>query len=749
MNSIHLYCEMDFYYPDFFKIELQNVLLIIDVSVLYNISVVEVITIMADRTNEIISMLIESNEYLAFKELGQDLKVSERTVRYETKKIDDLLTHLQLPRLQQKRGSGIKLQLDSEQKQKLKAETLERQKLENYFSPDERLIRLLFSILDRNTKTVLYEQVENLRISKSTMDEDMRKVRSYLSNYSLIAQSSSKNGIVIKGDEKYVRTMIYDIISKFVDFHKIIQVDDISLLTDIESTILNYLGKEKIRKIKNYYNDHFLQDKFHVNEFYINEIIFITVIWIKRLEDQNMIQNDSHFVKKMEIRSEEIKGFVYDVIKNYSIKDIPTQELKYIVFILNSFDPEASRNSVDWVNAQLLSLQLINSVERDLKVPFSKEGNLFEGLYQHMVGLLNRLRSHVVIYNPLTDTIKNNYSNIYDAVKKFKKRIEDVTHNQVSDNEIAYLTIYFSTACKQVEKQENLKYKLAVICNHGLATGQLLAASLEDKFNISVVAVLSSHDTHKLNTIDVDLVFKTVDVAIDRYPSLKISPLLKKSDILIIKKFLDQHKSLEKPEKDKMDATSFYFDILNAIKNNYKNINRNIVDDLEKVFQNNHLNINKKKVQPMLEDILNDNLIVLQQNSHDWKQAIRDVAHPLFVSDFINEKYIDAMIQSIIKYGPYIVIGPHIALAHARPEDGVNKLGVSVMTLKNPVNFGHKENDPVSIIFCLAAINDYSHINVMKSIVQLINDEVKVQELVKTADIREFKKILFSKEVIN
>lgn len=41
------------------------------------------------------------------------------------------------------------------------------------------------------------------------------------------------------------------------------------------------------------------------------------------------------------------------------------------------------------------------------------------------------------------------------------------------------------------------------------------------------------------------------------------------------------------------------------------------------------------------------------------------------------------MIESVEEYGPYIVIGPHLALAHARPEDGSLKLGLSLSIFEN------------------------------------------------------------------
>jgi len=43
------------------------------------------------------------------------------------------------------------------------------------------------------------------------------------------------------------------------------------------------------------------------------------------------------------------------------------------------------------------------------------------------------------------------------------------------------------------------------------------------------------------------------------------------------------------------------------------------------------------------------------------------------------------MVKSVKLYGSYIVITPHIALAHASSNDGVNKIGFSLITLKNEI----------------------------------------------------------------
>ena len=144
----------------------------------------------------------------------------------------------------------------------------------------------------------------------------------------------------------------------------------------------------------------------------------------------------------------------------------------------------------------------------------------------------------------------------------------------------------------------------------------------------------------------------------------------------------------------------------------------------------------------MLHEVLKDRHILLQQTSKDWETCIKDAAQPLLNDHYINENYIEAMIAAVNKYGPYIVVGEGVALAHARPEDGVLKLGLSVMTLKEPISFGHETNDPVKLVFCLAATDNFSHLEVMKSIVNIISEQWKIDKISSQYTVDDFKQVL-------
>ena len=72
------------------------------------------------------------------------------------------------------------------------------------------------------------------------------------------------------------------------------------------------------------------------------------------------------------------------------------------------------------------------------------------------------------------------------------------------------------------------------------------------------------------------------------------------------------------------------------------------------------------------------------------------------------QQYIDEMIQAVYDLGPYMVLMPGFALAHAEPSPAVLKDDMSLILLDKPVEF-HSENDPVTIVLCVACVNRDSH----------------------------------------
>lgn len=101
--------------------------------------------------------------------------------------------------------------------------------------------------------------------------------------------------------------------------------------------------------------------------------------------------------------------------------------------------------------------------------------------------------------------------------------------------------------------------------------------------------------------------------------------------------------------------------------------------------------------------------------------AIRKAGTLLVQAGYATADYVDAMIRVYHELGSYIVLAPGLALPHARPESGVLKTGFSLITLKNPVRFGHPDNDPVRVVVAMAALDDTEHITALQKLADILS----------------------------
>lgn len=135
----------------------------------------------------------------------------------------------------------------------------------------------------------------------------------------------------------------------------------------------------------------------------------------------------------------------------------------------------------------------------------------------------------------------------------------------------------------------------------------------------------------------------------------------------------------------------------------------------------------------MLKELLNEETIEANVEVENWEQAVIYGGMILERCGAAKSSYTNAMVDTVKNIGPYIVIAQGVAMPHARPEAGVNKVGMSLITLKKPVAFGNDEYDPVNIVISLCAFDNDSHLNILSNLMNLIEDE-KFIELANKAE---------------
>lgn len=142
----------------------------------------------------------------------------------------------------------------------------------------------------------------------------------------------------------------------------------------------------------------------------------------------------------------------------------------------------------------------------------------------------------------------------------------------------------------------------------------------------------------------------------------------------------------------------------------------------------------------MLEKTLKGRVGVIDKVK-DWEEAIKIASKPLIDDMSITGKYVDAMINNIKKYGTYIIVAPKVAMPHSRPEDGVNKNALALLKINEGVIFDEEE-EKINLIFILGAVDNSSHIETLTELMNILDDEEKIEKLIKAKSINEIMELI-------
>ncbi|HEC2153535.1 TPA: PTS sugar transporter subunit IIA [Staphylococcus delphini] len=140
-------------------------------------------------------------------------------------------------------------------------------------------------------------------------------------------------------------------------------------------------------------------------------------------------------------------------------------------------------------------------------------------------------------------------------------------------------------------------------------------------------------------------------------------------------------------------------------------------------------------------EMLTEDKINVRECVASWEEAIKEASQPLVDQAYFSQSYVDAMIDSVYRHGPYIVIAPEIAIAHARPNNNVNKVGVSLLKLNQHINFG-KKSHYASLVFVFSAVDTHSHLDILQSLARILGDVETVNHLIQSQNEAEILSII-------
>lgn len=627
---------------------------------------------LTDNEDNIINFLLNSNSFVTAKEIANQFLMSTKTVYRTIKHLNSLTPSGEL--INSKKGRGFKINYDNYLKE------MNYQQDSNTFTAKDRqqaTLTKLLMIAPRSLK--LSSLFSQYYLSETNVNEDLKSIRSQLASYSLNLVRKNHQ-LKITGSETNIRHALQDILIKQnvsnTSLSKKGGLNFYSLQFCIKQ--LNFINEKLDSEITYPYNVNIISHIYILITRYQTHAVAKSVLTKLNSYDQMIIKENKQLYS---IAAEVIKH-----IENYLDMTLEPNEIYFLLQYLIS----SRLDVMDKIENSAFQSNLVQKVTNFYvsnvvaKLNLGTINNDFKAdLANHIRPMINRLYNKISLNNALLPEIKRVYLKLFKVIEHTSDKLtKELGLPPISADESGFITIYFARYLEQ-----NRQYiRALVVCTTGVATAQLIKVKIQSYFNnIIVVADAASSNVkqqiHKYAPIE--LIISTIPLNNTfEIPVVVVGALLTNQD----KKRIED-----------------------SIKRNYH-------------FQGS---------EKMLSEVTNESLIRLNIEAVNWKDAIRKSADPLVKNGYATENYVNGMIKTTEESGPYIVISKGVALPHARPELGAKKIGITVTTLKTPIKFGNKSNDPVQFIFALCAVDNKSHLKAMSELVNFISDQNFLKSLVK------------------
>lgn len=687
---------------------------------------------MDSRCAQLLIKLRDSGHPITIKELADDFKVSMRTIRYDLQKIDSFLLEHKLPQLMHKPHTGIQLGLSQQEKVLLNKQLIGIGNYHYILSPKERRKYILAELIEHKNFITIQDLADELSVSRSTIISDMKDLRKWLAPFEIQIESKTKKGIRINGKEKSIRKVMLEVISG--------DLDDETIVKELKTPSLSNYEIGLDEKIKNLFADidiRFIEECIQTAEEELSVsfsdtaysgIVLHIAMAIKRIQLGKDIVISHDELQSLTLTKEfSVASNVAKMLEKHFNISIPIDEIGYITIHMlgaNSFQHKEDSHCQEY---QILAQTLLGTMSQLTGINFFEDQILCRGLMEHIGPVVYRLQQGLSAKNPLLEEIRTTYSTIFEKTKIAVIPLENFVGKPMDEDEVGYFALHFAAAVERNSSKFSDKKipHVLLVCSTGIGTAQILKARILMIFNVHIVDCIAAHNVEFfLSRHSVDLVISTITLPDLQVPAVTISPMLKEKDIERLRSYLDSTTPL---------PNVFYQKVLSIIEQTCEIKNKFALENqLKRLFDSAN---DGKGEPPMLKDLLTKQMIKVQVDAKDWEDAVYQGGMLLVQSGAAKPSYVEAMIHSVKKIGPYIVVAPGIAMPHARPETGAIGTGFSLITLKKSVFFGNKENDPVKIVVCLCSSDSKTHIKALSELVNLLGNDENVQTINNAASV--------------
>ena len=676
---------------------------------------------MEERCRKILEYLI-SNPSTTSASIEKKFKLTKRQLGYTMGKINEWLKTNNLPMIERTRqghfviDKAIFTEVAASEELSFVSES-------QILTEEHRIYVILLMLLSSMEELSLYHFTFELDVSKNTVLSDLKKAQKLLDEYNLSINYSRKHGYVLKGNEFKIRKLLLDVTYQMLEMmNGEDRIKKIAMISDEKMTEFT----NRILEVENKLNLRFTDEK-------LKTMSFVLFLILKRIEKGHQIDDVSLVYKELS-HTKEYQA-TEALLRDY--KNITVSERLFITLHLLTADVVTADFSSEALTSEFLPAidRMLRQFEKSACIYFEDREELIERLLQHLKPAYYRIRYHLTDTMNFQGKMSRQFQALHHLVKRSISPLKEFIGSEIPENEIIPITMHVGAWMSRQKESIEKKIKAVVVCPQGVSVSKVMFNELRDLFPEFVFLDYLSVREFIHYSLDYDVVFSPIFIETNK-KLFVTKVLLGKEDKSRLRKqvVLEIHGYLP----HEIDFSK----LVDVISNHAIIQNKDsLVRDLKAYFNRdeNMAIVKEQGGEWNLNEFITPDRIQIKNAVHSWEDAVKICAAPLVESGNITEGYIDSMIQYSVQ-DSYIMIGPGVAIPHASPEEGVKEVGMSLLVVKEGVDY--LQNNRIYLIIVIAAEDKKKHIHALMQLIKMVSCEEDRNKLLQSESTNEVFKIV-------
>lgn len=455
------------------------------------------------RQRAIIDILQSETQAMTGRALAQLLGVSDRTIRSD---IEEINRQFDCEFITASHRNGYRLDADLYKTY----QTARKDPIPQ--TAQQRCLYLIKELLFHAEEVNLIALQNQVFVSGSSIDSDIRKVRAMIREFPKLRLVRSKNHLRLEGEESEKRRLYKKLLTRETEGNFI----NLSAMAGIWQEF-------DLLEIKDAFEEICEKYEYHIPELVYPMIMLHAGVSVERMLNDNFVEDtvcDPQLWERVEYKiADELFDRIAELYPVARVEDEVSRFAELLMRKNNLYENECGED------LDALIHTILQNIQNRFEIDFGRDEEFVSGIISHIQLLLKRLEQQTDTTNPYLPEIKWKYPLVFEMAVEAANAIEEYSHCRLNEKEICYLALHLGVAYERSNAVPRYRVVLIAPNSYVTITRQCMD-NLVQRFGNRMELVHRYHlfDERKIVQDDPHLILSTVPLKHDLHiPTIQIS----------------------------------------------------------------------------------------------------------------------------------------------------------------------------------------------------------------------------------